>query len=292
MKRLFQLSLYIFISAIVFNGCGLQGFRTWYKGKYFNSALAKDFKERDIKKIGVYVFSDGAAKDAKGGSRGFDGFLTNIYKPGFGTKGISKEDVSLDKKYYPEDVTLGSAFNPDTSNSGPSSELAIQIAKKLTAMGYVARDVLGLGHSGTVSLDQCIKDAKSKNYDAAFVVYYSGLDKWPEYSGKEITSSLITTHVTIYDGFLYIPNAALFAVKDGARLWNNSYYGIVENAHFFNISAEPYTKLVHKAIIHNGDETYIKAAPKAVKLLFEPEYWQDSFAPLPIRGDGKKSNKI
>ncbi len=39
--------------------------RVWEKDRYFRTSIAEDFTKKEIKTIGVYVFSDGAATDAK-----------------------------------------------------------------------------------------------------------------------------------------------------------------------------------------------------------------------------------
>ena len=45
---------------------------------------------------------------------------------------------------------------------------------------------------------------------------------------------------------------------------------------------------VNEALSDLGDDSYLKAAPKAAKNLFDPEYWKGSFMEFPSRSAKKK----
>ena len=176
-------------------------------------------------------------------------------------------------------------------------ELANKIKSKLGEYGYRAETITDLGHNGDISVQQCILHARENRYDAAFVVYYSGLSRWTKFAGVTSRTSydyatgtnttINTTHVDVFNGYLYLPNATMFSSETGKVLWKNWYYGIYENAHLPNLSGETFTKVANSLIYPMTDEDYFKASTKVIETIFEPTAWPDSFKEFPKRGERK-----
>lgn len=282
------------IGANIFSGC--VGLRMWEKGKYFSSDRAADFEQRNINTVGIYVFSEGKAVD--GSEKPFNGWdvvnsVLSLPLVLFGRYSFGGPQIGVSKYHYPDRVELGSVFEPDTANAGPSIELATALKKELEERGYTAVVVADMPHSGEIPVDRCLKHAKESGYDAAFIVDYVGLKRWTEYAGETTSqvgrTTVVTTHVNTYDGYLYLPNGAMFDVKkNNELLWRTSYYGLVEHAHVPNFSSEPFTQVVNEPVIANGGETYFAAAPKAAKVLLAPTKWADSFKELPLKEGARR----
>jgi hypothetical protein len=293
-QRLFALP--VALVAIMFLGTGCAGLRLWEKGRYFQTELSPGIKPDQIHNIGVYVYSDGEA--VNGTEIPFDVFdligdilmfPIKLFSTG---AHFNSTQVGLNSKFFTDEIRTGESFEPDTSNSGPSLELATAVQSQLKDLGYGAEIVTDLGHSKEISVEDCLAHAKKAGYDAVFIVHYTGMKSWTEFAGTQITegyrSTLITTKIKIHNGYLFIPNAALFDTKSGQRLWATSNYGIVEHAHIPNLSGEPFIMVESSALIYNGDDDYFKAAPKAALMIFSPQMWKESFKEFPKRGEKRQ----
>lgn len=277
---------------VIFPGCS--GLKWWQQGRYFKTSVARDFKPADDQRIAVYVFSEGEAID--GTDRPTDAFdiaetIISVPLMLLGGGIPNQTQIGISPAFYPDPITASAIFEPDTSNAGPSLELASAIREELNSRGFSAAVVTDLGHSGEIPLKSVLKDAKDKGYEQALVVYYSGLRKWTQYAGTETYSrgrnTVVQTNVNQFNGFLFLPNAALLNTSNGRQLWSSSYYGLVENAHIINFSGEPFVKAVTDRIIVNGADDYMKAAVLAARSLFEPTAWTLGVAPFPGRGERK-----
>lgn len=292
------LLLLFLVGSIGLSGCS--GMKLWEQGDYFQSELTKEFEVDDMSRIGIYVFSDGESRD--GTKKPFDAaelveqIITLPLQILSGSFTIGMSQYGFSTKFFPPAVTADATFEPDTSNAGPSLELATQIKNELKSWGYNPEVVTDLGHRNEVSVAQCLEHARTKQYDGAFIVCYSGLVRWAEYAGTATTtvssavsgSSTVTTQLyNIVNGYLYLPNASFFDAKSGERLWNNWFYGIYENAHVFNVSDEPFTIVSDKVVLTMTDSDYFKAAGKAIGTLFRPLNWPDSFTEFPKRVERK-----
>lgn len=297
MHRTFILLGALLLCATLCTGCaGLSGMKAWEKGRYFNSELNSSYQPDQIRSIGIYVYSEGEAID--GSEKPFDAMelVSSIIlfpiKLFSGTLTFGAPQVGVSTKFYPSEVTATSVLEPDTSNSGPSLELAQAIREQLTQRGYSATVVTELGHSREIPVTKCLDHAKANGYDAALVVNYSGLSKWTEYAGTDVQygykTKTVITKVNVYEGFLYLPNAVMFSTASNDVLWSNSFYGVYENAHVMNLSGEPFIKAETSAMLPLGDDSYFKAAPKAAESLFDPKLWRDSFREFPQRGEKKR----
>ena len=98
--------------------CSCSGLWLWQQNQYFTTSVAADFQQRNIKSIGVYVFSNGSSYDG----------------------------VQLSYSYYPDDIVATTVFAPDSSNTGPSLELAQAVKRKLVEKGYSVSIIDKLGH--------------------------------------------------------------------------------------------------------------------------------------------------
>jgi hypothetical protein len=250
------------IVTMVSSGCA--GLFLWEKGKFYHSEAmdSATVVAKNIQSVGVYAFSNGEAIEH-----------TMMI-------GLSMYD-------WPSEVTASSSFDPDTSLAGPSLEISNVVAKQLNERGYNAKAVSDLGHNGTITVEQCLKDAKAKGYDGAFIIHYSGVKNWQQNLGSTYSGRTETIHLAEHDGFLYIPNATFFETKTGDQIWKNSYYGLVENAHLFNFSNQSFVKVVESSMVNNDAGTYIGAAPKAVNVLLEPTLFPGTTKPFPSRGEKK-----
>lgn len=281
--------------ACVVSACipGCIGFRLWEKGKYFKTDRKEDFDQRGFSKVGIYVFSDGAPRDGKNDPFDAADVISSIISlpvtlMGGGSPVQSTGGVS--KGYFPGPIKASSEFEPDTSNTGPSLELAAAVKKQLDDRGYKSEVVSDMPHSGTVTVESCLKDARDKGFDAAFIVNYTGLKSWTKYAGTTTEyvgrRTITRTNVQVFEGYLYLPSAAIFDVRKNDEVWQTSYYGIVEHAHTFNFSSEPFTEVVSDVVIANGADTFVAAAPLAAQSLLTPKYWPESYKEVPEK-DGK-----
>lgn len=278
------------IITITINSCS--GLRVWDKGKYYKVQYNSSIELPYEPKLGIYVFSDG--KPIDGRNKPFDAFnligdiiafpitILSILSP-------TNPQIGVHQKHYTNPVTLSSSFYPDTSNSGPSLELALAAQKALDSLGYNSDIILDMGHNKKITTTECLINAQNKNYDLIFIIYYSCLSDWRLLEGYTHTGNTTIIRYSLNKGFLFIPNAALIDVKRSEIIWSYSYYGLVENAHLINLSQEPFIKIDPKALIPSAAPTYIEAAPKAVELIFNPPLWRKSFISFPSK---KRKTKL
>ncbi|MDB5035216.1 MAG: hypothetical protein JWQ98_2457 [Chlorobi bacterium] len=245
------------ISLLLLGGfcTGCTGLLSTDAGKYFHCERKGDIRTDNIKAVGIYTFSSGPI----------------IYAEG------------LEPDLYPPEITGTTLLAPDTINTEPSRELARAIKRELELRGYKAPVMSGLGHSKAVNVNNCLADARSKGMDAVFITYYAGISSRWRYARSTGRAPSLETTSTHRNGYMYLPNSALFDARTGDLLWSNSYYGLVENAHVVNISNEGFIDIVPEALIETGDENFVGAASKAVKNIFTPPLWPDSFREFPVR---------
>jgi hypothetical protein len=261
MKNFIVLVIVAFVLAL---NAGCSGLAVWQSGHYYHSMAVDSAAVRDVHTVGIYVFSDGESE----------------------TKG--KYNLGLTPGDWPgSEVVPGATFSPDSSNAGPSLELANALVKELNNRGYNAKAATGLGQSNEVTVEQCMKDAKDAGYDGVLIAYYKGFKSWnTSDAGKPaMGSALNVINITIREGFLYITHGGFFEVKTGEELWKNSYYGIVQHAHMFNLSNEPFVSVVNEAVVDNGAEDYLKAAPIAADVLLDPGKFKETTKPFPSAGE-------
>ncbi len=277
------------IAGILFNSCSFTGMEVWKKGRYYHTEIADDFSERKIRKIGVYVFSEGGAVDGTQSSLTAGRIISAIMlAPTFWGLFLLMPPTATGAQeyFFLDEITNNSEFNPVLDNAGPSLELGIQVSRRLQKIGYKAKVIEELGHKSKVNVDACIDNAKNKKYDAAMIVHYNAIEKWNYYGNL----ASIIFRMTEKNEFLFVPNAALFDTKTREIIWKSSYYGLVENAHHFNIIGEPFSRPSNKAIMEMNANTYLEAAGKAADVLLNPSYWKGSFKSLPVIKT--KGNKI
>lgn len=267
-KNIFLQCVGLTLLMVVNSGC-FRGLAVWEKGKYFQTEVASDAKERDLETVGVYCFSDGEAMNA---TYSFNGFSAS---------------------WWPREVRPGVTFYPDTTNSGPSLELATAIASELNDRGYVAKAVSTLGHGRDITIEEVLQHAKENGYDAAFITSYKGLTSWSEITGITTGYRSKTIHVGVYEGYLFLPNSGFFDLKKGDQVWKSSYYGIVENATLPNLVNSPFVEVATDQLVGNGEENYVKSAPKAAEIIFKPSLWPESFKEFPAKEEaGSKKRKM
>lgn len=297
MKKFLPLLTSLMTAAFLFQGC--TGLKMWEKGDYFQTELSKDYDINKVGKIGIYVYSDGETID--GSDRPFDvaelveQIVLLPLQLASGSFSFGRSQIGFNTKFYPSSLTKETVMEPDTSNSGPSLELANKLKIKLGEFGYNPEIVTDLGHNGEISVEQCLAHAKENRYDAAFIVYYSGLSRWTKFGGTSTrtaydyatgyNTTITTTLVDVFNGYLYLPNATMFSTESGEVLWKNWYYGIYEHAHLPNLAGETFTKVADDLIYPLTDDDYFKASTKAVEAMFAPTAWPDSFVELPKRGE-------
>lgn len=257
--------------------------------------LQEDFDPKNVRKVGVYVFSEGKQRSAVRNSvwstqDALDVFENIIAIPiilvsagGLGVRGYMMNVNKFDQSHYPPRVTRTAEFEPDTANAGPSLELSVKIQKELEERGYKAEVFTDLGHSEDITVKDCLAHARENKMDAAFVVCYRGITSWRKYTGSYISGDTRVLQYKLWKGFLYLPNAGFFNAETEEMIWSNNYYGIVEEAHVMNFADEEFTQVIPEAIIENGGETYFEAAPPALEMIFSPKYWPGSQKPFPSR---------
>lgn len=285
--------IFIFIFSIILSSCGLPGFRTKDKDKIFHTTLNETFPDKKIDKIGVFVYSNGSAIEGLPKSD-FKGFRF-LYQSGFGySLAKTPEDLTIDRYDFPTKISNESVFNPDSSNSGPSSELASKVVNVLNDKGYSSKEILDLGHNNKIKCEEILARASKLGLDAVFVVYYTGIKKWYKFKGVDVAygyqSKTIISKIDSYSGFLYLPNAALISTKTGEILWSTQYYGLIQNAHYWNFSGQYFNQVAMDGLYEYGGDSYIEAAAKAADMIFKPKYWKKSFIEFP--GSTLKKMKI
>jgi hypothetical protein len=237
-----NLTLVFIVFLLLLQGCGISGFMLSDRGQYFHTTICENFKEKKIEKIAVFVYSNG--------------------------KNDEYSTYSISKSYYPPKITKELVYNPDSTNSGPSMELALQIVDEFKEKGYYAKDIQELGHHGEIKYKNIIDVAKKQGFDAAFIVYYTGVNKRLFYYSYNY-------------GYLYLPNAALFSTKNDELLWSTQFYGLVEKAHYLNFSGQGFNTVIMEVVNDFGDVTYPSAAKKAKDVLFKPKYFPKSYIEIP-----------
>ena len=278
-RSVFLLSLLVTLILNLLLNVSCTGLRIDRMHRYFKTSLVHNFKEQHIKKIGVYVFSNGASKD---GTQPvwYDKVFTYL---SLGIVNLSNVD-SFDQRFFPPEIKYSSHFHPSDNLQGASNALAKDISSYLSTDGYAAQNLTKDISIKRPSVSDCLSDAQNKGFDAVFIVYYTGMYRWVKF---ESDNSYSTINATVdvkswdeFDGFLYLPNAALFDVKTRKRLWSYAYYGLVQQAHIFNFLA-PYNSTCEIAIVNKGGSDYNSSAPLAAKMIFQPQYWPGSYTPLP-----------
>ncbi|MEO5931618.1 MAG: hypothetical protein ABIR47_16910, partial [Candidatus Kapaibacterium sp.] len=248
---------------------GCAGLRFWDKGKFYQCELKDNIQTENIRTVGIYVYSNGEAVDGKEPARDAADVIGDVIMFPIKLLALGQIDagsgtqVGMSKHFFPTKITKSLVLEPDTTNAGPSLELANAVKEEIASRGYNAKVVTDLGHSGKISVDQCLKHAKANGYDAIFVVNYTGLNRWTKYAGTDMVYGYKTrteiTRVNVFDGYLYIPNSALLDATTGETLWSNSYYGLVEKAHLASPGSESFNQAVSNALVDNGDDTYFKS---------------------------------
>jgi hypothetical protein len=263
MKNFIVLVIVAFVLAL---NAGCSGLAVWQSGHYYHSMAVDSVAVRDVHTVGIYVFSDGESE----------------------TKG--EFNLGLAPGDWPgSEVVPGATFSPDSSNAGPSLELANALVKELNNRGYNAKAATDLGQSNNVTVEQCMKNAKDAGYDGVLIAYYKGFKSWNTSTVSQGVTSMghaaTITNITPYKGFLYLTHGGFFDVKTGEELWKNSYYGMVQHAHMFNLSDEPFVSVVNEAVVDNGAEDYLKAAPIAADVLLDPGKFKETTKPFPSAGE-------
>jgi len=277
-KWIIPLCIYFISTALT----GCTGLRIGRMGRYYKTELAPNYKNVHIKKIGVYVFSNGRAKDGTQPPL----FRKILFVLSLGIINDINVD-SFDQRFFPPEIKAGSKFHPSPDLKDASHQLAMQVAAYLTNKGYsVQLENLPDGMKKPMVYD-CISDAAKKGFDAVFIVDYTGMYRWVKFKGSDSYStgsaSFTVNSYDEYTGFLYLPNAAMFDIKTGKRVWASSYYGLVQGAHLFNFLA-PYNVTSAVAVVNQGGSNSQNAAENAAKMIFKPKYWPGSFVDLPQVG--------
>jgi hypothetical protein len=292
MNKTLKILIVAFLLGLILTSCGTYGFRFSNKGKYFKSELAEDFSNYKIRKVGIYVFSNGPEVDGKEYIKRVPGFTFLYTNPFTGRLGYSNDEVGMQREYFPPAICEDSEFKPSKENEIASKAFSENIKSELRAKGYEAEIVSELGHEGEIEYEKVIQNSKSKGFDAAFIVYYSGLKNWTEHGGTEIdrsyggdgnTRTVATTKVIVSEGYMYLPNAVMSSTESGKILWSTRHYGLLERAHLFNLSGEDYNMVCTKEMLNYGAKDYKEASVKAVEILFRPKYWLKSYVALPGR---------
>ncbi len=288
--------------ALALSGC--YGLALHEKGVHYQTEKVSNLDEMKFKKIGVYSLSDGKAQSLNGVQ--MDGlyfagvwvfnFLPFPYAGSMITRPNATDPYGFTPSNFPDKIEIPFKIKTDSSNAGPSFELALAMTKQLEERGYEAEAATDAPHRGYVSSDQIMTHAKNAGYDAVFMMTYTLYKRWQELAGTA-TSQSFNTRTTIInvkytEGYLYIPSVALVDVQTGKILWSSSYYGIVSNAHTPNISNQAPSIAVNTAITETGRDTYVAAAKSAVENIFNPHYWKGSYKPFPEPKQRKKGEKF
>ncbi len=189
---------------------------------------------------------------------------------------------------WPRRAVRRMSIFPDTSNTGPSLELALQVREQLNQRGYSGIVMEDLGHSNAITVKECLANAREHKLDAAIVVFYSGLHTWrePNYCPECLDyRSMWRTRVSLFSslhhGYLYLPNATIFNPADESTIWSTNYYGVLQEAHLPNLSNEDLASVADLAVLPSADTDYFAAAPKTARLMFDPLFWPGSFKEFP-----------
>lgn len=287
--------------ALALSGC--YGLALHQKGMHYQTEKVANLETMKFKKIGVYALSEGKAQSIVGMQMGGLNiaalWVFNIvpfpYTGSLITRTNASDVYGFDPSSYPEKIEIPFKVKTDSSNAGPSFELALAMKKQLEERGYEADAATDVPHRGYVSSDQILSHAKTAGYDAAFVMTYTLFKRWQRLAGTETSHSFNsrTTIVSVKytEGYLIIPSVALVDVQSGKILWSSAYYGIVSNAHTPNVANQAFSIAVNDAVTEMGRETYVEAAKAAIENVFNPKYWKGSYKPFPApkqRKDGEK----
>jgi hypothetical protein len=273
-------------------------------GKHYQTEKAPELDGMSFKKIGVYAVSDGKAQSINGTNAlvyGVGMYPFWVIPFPYTAALISRPNVTdiygFSPGDFPSKITIPFKVRTDSVNTGPSFELALAVQKQLDERGFQAEAVSDMSHSGNVSSDAILSHAKNAGYDAAFVMVYTLYKRWQRMTGSQTVSTGYRSTATIvnvsyYEGYLFLPSAALVDVNTGRILWSSAYYGLVSNAHTPNVSNQAMSVAVNEAIIEQGRDTYVDAAKVTVDRLFSPKYWKGSYKPFPAPKQKKGGEKF
>lgn len=291
-------------AAVIVALSGCYGLALNEKGMHYQTAKVANLDAMKFKKIGVYALSDGKAQSLVGlqmsGLHIAALWPFNIlpfpYTGSLITRANGTDIYGFTPSNYPEKIEIPFKVKTDSSNAGPSFELALAMKKQLEERGYDAEAATDMPHRGYVSSEQILSHAKNAGYDAAFMMTYTLFKRWQRLGGTETTQSFNTrttiVSVKYTEGYLFIPSVALVDVQSGKILWSSAYYGIVSNAHTPNVANQSLSMAVNDAVTELGRETYVEAAKSAVENIFNPKYWKGSYKPFPAPKQRKEGEKF
>lgn len=301
LTRNLAIAFVVAVSAITLSGC--YGLAVTQMGMHYQTEKADGLETMSFKKVGVYAVSSGKTQSLVGSS-------TSMYNMGMWpfyavpfpyvgmlvTRSNATDYFGFTPSHYPDKIAIPFKVKTDSSNAGPSFELALAMQKQLSERGYEAEAATDAPHRGYVSSDNLLSHAKKAGYDAAFVMVYTLFNRWQRFGGSETVTgyNMRTTIVNIKytEGYLYIPSTALVDVNTGKILWSSAYYGIVSNAQTPNLSNQAFGIAVNEALTQDGRDTYVEAAKVTADRLFNPKYWKGSYKAFPAPKQRKEGEKF
>lgn len=243
--KLNSILLVIFIPLIL-NSCIGPSIKSSTIGRKYNCKIVKDFDKRSISSIGVFA-------------------VPNLFER-------FTKDLSLEYSEYPEEITLNSIYK-ETKGSKKTDSLVMQKAmEQLNFYGYNTKCISDLFVVNKMSTDSIAKFAQSKNFDAVFIIYYNSYSSWHE-----------NNEIQINFNNLILPSCALIDCNTKEILWSSQYYGIIEQAHYFNIIGSHYAYLVPEFVTPYSSNNLEEAAQKAIEMIFNPANFKKNFIPFPVR---------
>ncbi|MBU3678355.1 MAG: hypothetical protein FGM32_01945 [Candidatus Kapabacteria bacterium] len=291
-------------ASVIVTLSGCYGLALPERGMHYQTEKVANLDAMKFRKIGVYALSDGKAQSLNGMQMGqlymagiwVFNFVPVPYAGSLVTRSNATDPYGFSPSNFPDKIEIPFKLKTDSSNAGPSFELALAMKKQLEERGFDAEAATDVPHSGHVTSEQMLAHATKSGYDAAFLMTYKLYKRWQRLAGTETTQSFNTrttiVNVKYNEGYLYIPSVALVDVKTGKILWSSAYYGIVSNAHTPNASNQAFGIVVNEAIIQLGRETYVEAAKSAVENIFKPQYWKGSYKPFPAPKQRKEGEKF
>jgi hypothetical protein len=292
-----------FVTGIVlFSGC--YGLAINQMGMHYQTEKVADLDSRSFKKIGVYAVADGKTKSIVGTPSAMYNSLLVLpfYMVPFPYAVMTLSRAHTTDMYgftpsdYPDKIEIPFKVKTDSSNAGPSFELALAMQKKLVERGYEAEAATDAPHKGYVSSDAMLSHAKNAGYDAAFVMVYTLFNRWQRFGGSEtitgFNSRTTVINIKYTEGYLFVPSAALVDVQTGKILWSSAYYGLVSNASTPNLANQAFSIAVNDVIIESGRDTYVEAAKVTAERLFNPKHWKGSYKAFPAPKQRKEGEKF